>query len=371
MRMIRMAGLASCAVLMLGATFASSAFAGLFDASKEGKLKGKALSTQVFTTKAGKVECTKLSVEGNVTKLVSETQVVTVKYESCTAFGFVAATISPAEYLFMANETVDLKKAVTMTAVGCEVTIPAQNGLATVKYANVGANMEIKPNVTGVESEGKGTTCTYAKEKAGTYTGNSEVELEGGKIEWHAVADKWSVGQVGGKPIWLINGAELKAGEKRIAESPAGGFSFFVGVEGTQLEILCNDATARVEFIGGVPGTDTDSMKFTECKVVKPAACTLKEPSFSFASSTELAIAAEKFYDVFFGDAGDKIVVEGAECFLKGTLSLAGAFYGEVVGETIKFVEERGTLEVVRVNEGKEFKYPAVVKDGSGMELKL
>ena len=40
---------------------------------------------------------------------------------------------------------------------------------------------------------------------------------------------------------------------------------------------------------------------------------------------------------------------------LSGALSLVDPFYGEVAGETIEFIKEPGTLEIVRKLEGKGF----------------
>jgi hypothetical protein len=201
-------------------------------------------------------------------------------------------------------------------------------------------------------------------------------------VEQTETLPTWSVGESAGKqPVWLINGAELKAGEKRTATTGKE-FIFLIEAEGTMLQIECLDATASVEFIGGAPGTDKGSMTFKECKVIRPVeGCMLegegaKGGEFTLTSSTELVISAGKFFDVFTGNSGDKIPVipqTGKECPLEGIYSLAGKFAGEISGETILFGATLSELEVIRKNkEEKEVaKYPAVVKDGSGMILKL
>ncbi|HEV7942218.1 MAG TPA: hypothetical protein VGP17_05395 [Solirubrobacteraceae bacterium] len=111
---------------------------------------------------------------------------------------------------------VDLKKALTVEALDCVISVPAQNGLGTLTYTDSGEGLAIKPNVSGIESEGTGTTCSYSKEKSGTYTGNSFVELAEGKIEFG--------GGGGGGALFEIRnpGGALKsppkAGEERTIE---------------------------------------------------------------------------------------------------------------------------------------------------------
>lgn len=184
MRTLKTFGVALVAIFALAAVVSASASAASFLATKTGKLTGEKLQTQVFKTKGGTVECTTLKVSsGEVTELMTETQLATIKYENCTAYGIVKAEISPAEYLFMANGEVGIKKAITIKATGCEITVPAQT-VSSVAYKNSGEGIEIVPSVTNIESSGTGITCTYSTEKEGTYKGTSFTELEGGKITW-------------------------------------------------------------------------------------------------------------------------------------------------------------------------------------------
>lgn len=194
MRSIKSFGLAVVAVLALGAMTASAASAAHFVEKTGGaltELTGKATNTQVFVTKGGEVKCTKLSVsKAPISAMEVETQEATVQYESCTAFTIINATISPAEYTFHAGTTkgtgtVDIKKTITISAIGCESTVPAQSGLGKLTYVNKSGEITIEAAVTGIESSGTGT-CSYEKEKSGTYTGNSSVAVakEGGELEW-------------------------------------------------------------------------------------------------------------------------------------------------------------------------------------------
>ncbi len=185
MKGIRLIGLGVLAVLALTVT-AASASAHEFIASKAGaKLEGKALSTQVFTTAAGKVECKALNVTAGETALKSETQKLTIQYKECKAFGL-SAEITPAEYVFNANGTVNIQKAITIKAAGCTVTVPAQEKLGTITYKNSSPvkTITLEPSVTGIKSKGEGFACTYAEEAKGTYAGNSEIAAAGDTQEW-------------------------------------------------------------------------------------------------------------------------------------------------------------------------------------------
>jgi hypothetical protein len=158
-----------------------------FGSSTTGKLTSKALATQVFKTSAGNVECTALHLtSGTVETTKAMHQIVTVQYTGCTAFGS-SATVSPAKYLFSADNRVNLLATITIKATACLATVPSakNQNLETIKYSNTNKEIIIEPNVGGITSSGEGTACNYAEESKGTYTGNSLVALEsGGTLEW-------------------------------------------------------------------------------------------------------------------------------------------------------------------------------------------
>ncbi len=187
MKRMNIAGLCLVAVCATSAISVASASAALeFTATAMGSLAGSAMSNQIFTTSAGTVECTGLKLSAGEAELKASSQNATIKYEGCTAFGFVGAEISPAEYEFKINGEVKILKAITIKATSaCTSTVPAQT-VKTVKYINriVGGKMvvEIETAVTGIESSGKGFLCEYATEKKGTYTGTSLVLLPSGNI---------------------------------------------------------------------------------------------------------------------------------------------------------------------------------------------
>ncbi len=190
MKRIKTVGLAFVAMLALGAVAASAVSAHDFKSTEAGSLLAESVSNQEFTTSAGTVTCTKLSVLNTSAVILTETQEATVDYSGCTAFFFFEAKIAPVLYDFNANETATLLKDVTIEvpADNCKILVPAQAGLKTVKYDNVTRNghkgIELLPNVGGIKSSGSGG-CSYAEEAKGTYTGNSFVWLEkGGTLTW-------------------------------------------------------------------------------------------------------------------------------------------------------------------------------------------
>lgn len=151
-------------------------------------ISAEATETQVLKTSAGIVECSKLKVTSGTLpeELETEGLSVTIKYEGCTAFGF-AAEISPVEYTFNSNESVEIDKPVTLTAGfgTCTVHIPAQTVSSVAYGAGTKEGHEaitLAPNVTGFTSSGEGT-CAYASEKGGTYKGKSIAWLPGAELE--------------------------------------------------------------------------------------------------------------------------------------------------------------------------------------------
>lgn len=173
------------AIFALTAVGASAASAASFEASKvPGNLKGKATTTQVFTVNGGKVECTTATTTGKVVESPAAAQKVTVNYSGCKAFGFVSVTISPAEYNLHAAGTVDILNTITINVAGsCTVTVGPQSGLKTVSYENKSGKILEKSAVTGIKYTSSGGFCGTSGTN-GTYTGNNEVEEEGGTLKF-------------------------------------------------------------------------------------------------------------------------------------------------------------------------------------------
>ena len=182
MRLANKAMLMLVAIGALNAATVTGVSANTFSASTVAALKGKALQTQVFKTKAGSVECSTLAITSGTSSLSSLTLSDTVQYSGCKAFGL-TATVSPADYELNADGSVDLVAEVAIKAIGCVVMIPPQT-LGGLAYKDSGSEVVIEPKVTGITSEGLGAACAYLKESKGTYTGNSSLSIAGGSIGW-------------------------------------------------------------------------------------------------------------------------------------------------------------------------------------------
>jgi hypothetical protein len=186
-RRIKTMALTAVGVCALSAAVVSSASAQQFHASKTGTLKGVQLNTQVFNTGsgAGSVECKKAATSGRVTSLLALSQLVIVVYSECKAFSFVNATITPAHYLFSAdNGLVKLDNTITITpeGAGCHVTVHPQD-LKEVKFVNSGGKLIEESNVKNIASLSTGGLCG-GNSAIGTYVGNNDIELEGGTLSW-------------------------------------------------------------------------------------------------------------------------------------------------------------------------------------------
>ena len=157
-----------------------------FLASTTGKTTIKILATSIFTTAAGKAECTGATLlEGEVKSLKATTLTSTVQFTGCKAFGL-AATVSPAKFKTTAEGNVSLLKTATVKAPACLVTIPSvkNQNLGTIKYKNTNKGIEKVASGTAITSEGTGTACSYAQESKGTFQGDALVNLIGGTLDW-------------------------------------------------------------------------------------------------------------------------------------------------------------------------------------------
>jgi hypothetical protein len=178
-------------VAALGTAALAPAFAQAneFVASKAGVIKDKQLGVHTFKTTAGTVECKTETSEGTVKEGGQKTNIEKVKYGECKAFGFLAVTISVAEFEFSSEGWATLLNKVTIeVGASCKFTLePAKNKeLKTLSYANLaGGKLEVKTAVKGFSYTSSGGVCGASGEN-GEYTGNSEAELAGGTIEWGA-----------------------------------------------------------------------------------------------------------------------------------------------------------------------------------------
>ena len=165
---------------------------------------GEQTEQHVFTTESGTVKCTVATFSGQNATTTSTTATLKPKYEKCTAFGFVGATIDTSgaghECGFMFHlvagsspptATVDVEclkagEDITVTAGFCTVHIPQQNGLAHVILENTGTtpNRDIDANITvsGISYTSTSGCINPGTYSTGTYTGKATVKGVGGEI---------------------------------------------------------------------------------------------------------------------------------------------------------------------------------------------
>lgn len=194
MRSIKVFGLLAFAALLVGAPAAS---AEEFIASKA-KIEGHALTLQKLTLGSHiTVECEEASFGGEVTESRSFELKPTVKYGECFAVGIGKASVSEAKYVFFLPKLVNVSsKAITIKAeafgVKCAASISVGQsvggGAGELEYENKSGDLEVKTKITKVSGEitesNSESACGKTGEKLeGTYTGNDQVEVEGGSIE--------------------------------------------------------------------------------------------------------------------------------------------------------------------------------------------
>jgi hypothetical protein len=188
---LRVIGLSLVAVFMLSAV--SMAAAHEFVSSGTGTIKVVGVGEQEFKIFGKKVDCTTLAGSGSTATTKASTQVVTLKFTGCEAFGS-AGTVTAASYLFDAEGTVGIKTAVVITdpTGKCSVQVfanAANASLKSISFASGTKNktLKVNANVAGIEAEANGgtNTCGTVKTKGtGTYIGEATSEVEGSTLEW-------------------------------------------------------------------------------------------------------------------------------------------------------------------------------------------
>jgi hypothetical protein len=157
--------------------------------------------TDEFKTTAGPVRCTKVVYDGTL-KEKATAVTATPTYSECTAFGFPATIhMNGCDYVFrvgggaLTTGTADLVcpvgKEVTVTAISagttkCTVHVPAQTGLATVTYSNIGSGtteeITVFANLVGIKYShtiGSGLgACPSGSAVNGTLVGKAKVTGE-------------------------------------------------------------------------------------------------------------------------------------------------------------------------------------------------
>jgi hypothetical protein len=184
-------------VLIAGVLGVTGASAEELIASKTGHLTGKALNTQKLKFGKATFECTKAEGSGEITELKTTSLPWTVKLGNCSLLSVGTATVTLLdETLFWFKPAsvlhVDTDFSASAFGLKCSVSMPFGQSIGSsteITWVNKAGKIEEKNTITNIEYEvtesNTSSLCGTVGEKGtkGSYSGNDEIELEGGTIE--------------------------------------------------------------------------------------------------------------------------------------------------------------------------------------------
>jgi hypothetical protein len=193
-KLLALTALAALAVTAVAASAAHAENTKFTAGSTSGKVTATQTTKQVFTTNAGKVECTTAHQEGVFTAATFSSLTVTPTYSGCTAFGFIGATVemNGCTYTYNGKEnkvgeetlvtlTINCPagKSIKFSGGGCVTTVPAQGPLSHIKFVNDTTNptddVEAPATVSGIVYTSTGCISGNGTFSNGTLTGGHTV----------------------------------------------------------------------------------------------------------------------------------------------------------------------------------------------------
>lgn len=185
MRSMKVAGLTIMAVLLLSAPVSAHEFT---ISKSGGSLLLTSNKNQVFRTGNGEMVCETMTVEGAPTAESFENLHATVQYSKCVVSGFIEPQFSAFYYDFNANGSVTIEREpATLKFSTCTITFPTQTDEKVKYVTKAGGGLEIVPEVTDLESSGKGFACEYdelAPYNKGAYSGTWIVMIPETTLSW-------------------------------------------------------------------------------------------------------------------------------------------------------------------------------------------
>lgn len=181
MRSIKILALAAVAALAMTAFVGiSSASAAQFQAEEyPATVTGATLESHHLTVNEASFNCEKAAFEGELPE-ASETLTVTPELEGCTFLNVTGVPwqMNGCKYRFHAGGTMDItgcSNGLHLAAFGCDITIPPQNGLGSIKYENVGEEesaqeIVVVANISGLKYTQQGGWCVGGE---GTFSNGS------------------------------------------------------------------------------------------------------------------------------------------------------------------------------------------------------
>jgi hypothetical protein len=207
--------MAFCLVAMVSALGVSAAAASAHSfESTGGNTRGKLIGNDEFVVWPMKIACHASQSKGTAPAGSFQEYTSETKYASCTTFnGKVAVSVSPAQWIYNAEDTVSLVNEVTVTPgiIGCHFTIPPQSTFtkqsvlygdeklpATLKFPEGQLKMNIYDSFSGMTYTAFGWPCTGPKSaealkeekaetaegEAGSFIGATHEEVIGGSLTW-------------------------------------------------------------------------------------------------------------------------------------------------------------------------------------------
>jgi hypothetical protein len=165
----------------------------------------------------------------------------------------------------------------------------------------------------------------------------------------------------------------LKAGSKLPFDEVGKVSKAFVLAWPKENEVACPGLSFVGGFLEGPVAIDVASLRFTGCKVVKPAVgCTLDGGEIKTSALTgEIKQIKEKAVEFTLKPSGNfaKFVIKGEKCPEPGEKTLTGSVKGELL-DPAKLSKEKALLfkensESLKVNEGKAERFDGEAKYSS------
>ena len=137
-------------------------------------------------TNQGTVECGEDKItEGESSGTETLSQLASIKYGACEAFGLSENDISPAHLIFLASGEVHLTKLIKILSLftDCEISIPPQL-LNKVDYRINGHNILLESLVSGIHYTANSSCLSSGSFTDGTFTGKVEIMIPNGQLSF-------------------------------------------------------------------------------------------------------------------------------------------------------------------------------------------
>jgi hypothetical protein len=173
---------------------------------------------------------------------------------------------------------------------------------------------------------------------------------------------------------WHVNGSELASGKSEALKGEATGAYTLTGkaLGFIEIAVTCKKAATTGKLIGGEPGTDEATIKYTECS---SSSCTPAEPIETKAKSEIVLFtsSSKKYWGDLYSAKESSGVITVIECS-----GLKAEVTGNVVGEALNSSKEKvevgketqGTKGYTTFTGGKSSKYTNSKGEEKTAELK-